>query len=62
MEESPFSNVAIESVGADRFITAEYKDSTPLRDRVSATDIRRLDDGEITLQDLAYKHFAFLLG
>lgn len=62
MEESPFSNVAIESVGADRFITAEYKDSTPLRDRVSATDIRRLDDGEITLQDLAYKHFAYLLG
>lgn len=62
MEESPFSNIAIESVGADRFITAEYKDSTPLRDRVSATDIRRLEDGEITLQDLAYKHFAYLLG
>ncbi len=62
MEESPFSNVAIESVGADRYITAGYKDSTPLRDRVSATDIRRLDDGEITLQDLAYKHFAYLLG
>lgn len=58
---SPFSKIAIESNGADRFIMAEYKDSTPLRDRISVTDFKRLEDGEITLNDLAYKYFAYLL-
>ena len=61
VDESPFSNIQIETHGSDRFITAEYKDATPLRDRMSMTDAKRLDDGEITLQDLAYKHFAYLL-
>lgn len=61
VDESPFSNIQIEIHGSDRFITAEYKDSTPLRDRISTTDAKRLDDGEITLQDLAYKHFSYLL-
>lgn len=60
-EVSPFGNIALETVGEDRFITAEYKDSTPLRDRVSIVDAQRLADGGITLQDLAYKHFAYLL-
>ena len=60
-QESPFRNIAIESVGTKRFITAEYKDSTPLRDRISDTDAKRLDDGEITLQHLAFKHFSYLL-
>lgn len=57
----PFSNIAIESTGSDRYITAQYIDSTLIRDRISAIDAKRLDDGEITLQDLAYKHFAYLL-
>lgn len=60
-EVSPFRKIVLETVGDDRFITAEYKDSTPLRDRVSVVDAQRLDEGEITLQDLAYKHFAYLL-
>ena len=60
-DSSPFSNIAIETDGNDTFITAEYHDSTPLRDKVSTTDAKRLDDGEISLQDLAYKHFAYLL-
>ena len=51
-DSSPFSNIAIETAG---------NDSTPLRDKVSTTDAKRLDDGEISLQDLAYKHFAYLL-
>ncbi len=60
-EASPFKDVAIEAVGLDKFITASYKGSTPLRDRVSVTDAKRLEDGEISLRDLAYKHFAYLL-
>lgn len=59
--ESPFSGIAVETEGKDHFITAEYKDSTPLRDRISAIDAVRLQDGEISLDDLAYKHFAYLL-
>lgn len=58
---SPFDNIAIESVGNEKFITAMYKNATPLRDRVSSTDAMRLDAGEISLNDLAYKHFAYLL-
>lgn len=61
MQESPFGDIKVESEGSDKFITARFKDSTMLRDRISATDARRLDDGEIGLQELAYKHFAYLL-
>lgn len=57
----PFSDIAIETSGAYKYITAKYRDSTPLRDRISSTDARRLDDGEIKLRELAYKHFAYLL-
>lgn len=60
-DASPFCNIAIEDSGSGKFITADYKDSTRLRDRVSVTDAKRLEDGEITLGDLAYKHFAYLL-
>lgn len=60
-DSSPFVNISVEEVGKNRYITAEYNGSTPLRDRISETDSMRLDDGEITLQDLAYKHFAYLL-
>lgn len=60
-EVSPFTDIDLEITGTDRFIIATYKGTTPLRDRISHTDARRLDDGEITLQDLAYKHFAYLL-
>lgn len=59
--QSPFSEIQLESAGADTFINAIYKGSTPMRDRVSAIDTKRLNDGEITIQDLAYKHFAYLL-
>lgn len=61
VEESPFNNIKIETVGTETFISGEYKNSTPLRDRISKTDAKRLADGEITLQDLAFKHFAYLL-
>ena len=58
--KSPFNDISVETVGANRYISAFYND-TPLRDRISDTDGQRLDDGEITIQDLAYKHFAYLL-
>ncbi len=56
-ETSPFEDIAID----DGYITARYNDSTQLRDRVSNIDIKRLQDGEISLQYLAYKHFAHLI-
>lgn len=58
---SPFRNIKLETSGNDTFITAEYKDSTPLRDKVNSIDAKRLAEEEITLQDLAYKHFAYLI-
>lgn len=60
-EASPFKNISMETAGRERYIVAEYKDSTPLRDCVSTIDFKRFEDGEISLQDLAYKHFAYLL-
>ncbi|MDE6335625.1 MAG: Fic family protein [Muribaculaceae bacterium] len=59
--KSPFSNILIEKVGQDNYITAQYKDSISVRDRISTTDKKRLEDGEITMQDLLFKHFAYLL-
>ena len=61
-EESPFSNIEVEKEGDALYIKAEYGEGTSLRDRVSSTDAVRLSDGEITVADLAYKHFAYLLG
>ncbi|MDE5749324.1 MAG: Fic family protein [Duncaniella sp.] len=58
---SPFADIKVESEGKHTVITARYKGSMLLRDRVSTTDARRLADGEITPHDLAYKHFAYLL-
>lgn len=56
-----FRNVATETCAGSPYITAELPDGTPLRDRVGTVDAKRLADGEITLQDLAYKHFAYLV-
>lgn len=61
VSESPFSDIIVEKNGKDTFITVSYKDSQSFSDRVSSIDAKRLDDGEITLQDLAFKHFAYLL-
>lgn len=60
-ENFPFKNISLEISGQDRYIVAEYKDSIPLRDRIGNIDSQRLEDDEISLQDLAYKHFAYLL-
>lgn len=60
-ETSPFSDIAIETRGREKFITARYGPAVALRDRVSSIDAKRLEDGEITLQALAYKHFAYML-
>ncbi len=57
----PFTNVMLEDTGQDSYITALYNDSISVRDRISTTDKKRLEDGEISLQDLLFKHFAYLL-
>lgn len=59
--ESLFYNIHIEIVGAEKYIVASYKDSTPLRDRISKIDAKRLEDGEIDLHALAYKYFAYIM-
>ena len=43
------------------YITATYRDGQELRDKVLATDLLRLSAGEIDLQSLAHKYFAYLL-
>ena len=59
-ENFPFKSIKIEREGDVSYITSTYG-TTPLRDRVSAIDIARLTAGEISLQDLAYKYFAYAL-
>lgn len=60
-ETSLFSNGEITQEGDHSYITALFRDGTQLRDRVGTTDLKRLADGEITLESLLYKHFAYLL-
>lgn len=59
--ESPFHDITIETTDNKKYITARYMNSTPMRDLISQIDSKRLEDGEITPTDLAYKHFAYLL-
>ena len=58
---SYFSEVAIKCEGRGHLITAKYKNSSEVHDKVSDIDMKRLNDGEISIEDLAYKHFAYLL-
>lgn len=58
---SCLSDIKIETEGDSHIITATYKDSSTVRDKVSDIDVKRLCDGEISIEDLAYKHFAYLL-
>lgn len=61
LKGSIFTDIRIEDSGTDKYILAKYTDGTPLRDRIIPIDIQRLENEEITLQDLAYKHFAYLI-
>lgn len=60
-EDNLFTDIRIEDSGNEYFIVCVYKGSHQVRDRLAATDKRRLDDGEISLADLAYKYFAYLI-
>ena len=59
-ERFPFKDIMIEKEGDVNYITSTYE-TNPLHDRVSAIDMDRLAAGEINLQDLAYKYFAYVL-
>ncbi|MCM1041672.1 MAG: Fic family protein [Bacteroides sp.] len=59
--DSLISDIRMMKVGADSYISGIYKGDTELRDKVLLSDIKRLEAGEVTLQDLAYKYFAYLL-
>lgn len=56
-----FSDCKIESVEGAQYITAVYNGATPVRDRLSVIDTQRFVDGEITLEALVQKYFAYLL-
>lgn len=59
--ESPFSDIEIHTDGNVNYITASVKGGPKLRDRISALDLKRHTDGELTLDDLAYKYFAYYI-
>ena len=59
--DSPFRNIEVKTEGAATYISAKYSDGQTCRDRLSAIDAKRLTDGEISLPQLAYKYFAYLL-
>ncbi|MCM1168487.1 MAG: Fic family protein [Bacteroides sp.] len=59
--DSLISDIRMMKVGTDSYISGRYKGDTELRDKVLLSDIKRLEAGEVTLQDLAYKYFAYLL-
>lgn len=59
--DSPFRNIEVKTEGAATYISAKYSDGQTCRDRLSAIDAKRLSDGEISLPQLAYKYFAYLL-
>ena len=59
--DSPFRNIEVKTEGAATYISAKYSDGQTCRDRLSVIDAKRLTDGEITLPQLAYKYFAYLL-
>lgn len=55
-----FSAVEIVNRNGKNYITAIYKNSRKVEDRISDSDCLRLKQGEITTTDLLYKHFAYL--
>ena len=59
--DSPFRNIEVKTEGAATYISAKYSDGQTCRDRLSEIDAKRLTDGEISLPQLAYKYFAYLL-
>lgn len=61
VKESPFTDIRVEDSGSDKYILAKYKDGTSLRDRILPIDAQRMQNGKISLNDLAYKHFAYLI-
>lgn len=60
-EEIPFTNIEIREDGAYCYISAVFKGNRQLRDRLSSVDLKRFNDKEIDLNDLAYKYFAYVL-
>lgn len=61
IENSTFTDIRVEDSGSGAYILATYKNGTPLRDRILPIDVQRMHNGEISLSDLAYKYFAYLL-
>lgn len=60
-ENKLFSDINVEKFGKDYFVSCLFNGSHQVRDRLTGIDKKRLDEGEITLADLAYKYFAYLL-
>lgn len=61
INEALFRDIKIIDSESHKYISAIYQDGTFLKDRVLDIDVQRIQNEEISLQDLAYKHFAYLL-
>lgn len=55
-----FSHAEIIRKEGQDYITARYKDSRKVEERISPIDKLRLQQAEITINDLLYKYFAYL--
>lgn len=57
---SRFADAKVAEMGGKNYLTASFE-GTPLQERLSEIDCRRYDAGEVTLEDLLYKYFSYLL-
>lgn len=55
-----FENIQLQQEGKQSFISLSYK-GTAYRERLTEGDLQRLNQGERTLRDIAYKYFAYLI-
>ena len=56
----PFVNIRIETEGKSTFVAMSYK-GNEYRERLTEGDLQSLHQNERTLNDLAYKYFAYLV-
>ena len=60
LQAGDFSNAAIENIDGVSYISAVFRNTRPVKDRLSEMDILRYNQNETSLDDLVYKYFAYL--
>ncbi|MDR0937790.1 MAG: Fic family protein [Mediterranea sp.] len=62
MRMSAFSNSGLFQRDGKDYLSTVYKGGQKLEERITATDKSRLEQSEISIDDLVYKYFAYLIG